>query len=309
MPTYNEKLSWVEESIKSILNQTFKNFELIVVHDNPNSPSLASFVKDFSKTDKRIKVIFNKKNLGPAGARNKAIQKAKGKYIAIMDSDDISLPKRLEIEYNFLENNHDFFLVGSWAIIISENGKRIRDFKPPCTFKKLEKKLPKKNMIIHSTVMYRNDKRKFYREKMFFVEDYDLYLRLLSEHKKIANIPMKMIYYRIRENSDSVRGQGKRQIMERIAQDFYFQKLKYGKDNYETFNPKKFLEVDFERTSNKLFLESAIRSNFGLNNFRKTRKLCKKYFNHYGIFNKFFIYYLLSFTGKRFVNFLRLIFY
>lgn len=89
------------------------------------------------------------------------------------------------------------------------------------------------------------------------------------------------------------------------AREFYFQRIKYGKDKYEEFNPKEILDLDIENSTNKTVLRSEIVASFKLNDFKRTRKFCKKYFKYYGIFNKFLIYYLLSFTGKGFVNFLR----
>ena len=121
MPTYNSE-SFLRESIDSILNQTFKDFELIVIDDCSTDSSL-KIIKEYKRKDNRIFFLKNDKNLGHNKTRNKGLKIAKGKYIAILDSDDISLEKRLEIQYAYLEKNPHIFLVGSSAIYIDENGK------------------------------------------------------------------------------------------------------------------------------------------------------------------------------------------
>ena len=123
MACYNEEKEWVRESINSILGQSFDDFEYIIVLDNPNNKLLRDYLEEIKKIDDRIKLIINDKNEGLVSSLNKAIKYSTGEYIARMDSDDISMNNRLEIQYEYLENNPEISLISSKAIIINENGE------------------------------------------------------------------------------------------------------------------------------------------------------------------------------------------
>jgi len=193
MPAHNSK-KFLRESVESILNQTFKDFELIIINDCSTDSSLR-IIKSYK--DKRIKLINNKKNLGTVKSRNVGLKAAKGKYIAILDSDDISYPKRLEIQFNYLENNPHIFLVGSSAIYMDEKGKEIRRFRKYDDYKMLAWRLPKSCSIVHSSVMFRNTKEIFYNEFYKSAHDYNLYLDLLSMKKNITNLPQFLVSHRV----------------------------------------------------------------------------------------------------------------
>src|SRR5690625_6791695 len=117
MPAYNEE-RYIAESIQSILNQTFQDFELIIVDDGSTDKT---FEIASSFNDPRVK-LYKQQNSGPAAARNKALSLAKGKYIALQDADDRSKPERLEKQYDFLENNLDYIAVGTDADYIDKDG-------------------------------------------------------------------------------------------------------------------------------------------------------------------------------------------
>jgi len=202
MAVYNSE-KFLGETIQSILNQTFKDFELMVINDNSTDESL-KLIKKFQKIDKRIKLINGKVNIGPAGARNKGLKIAMGKYIAILDSDDISHTKRLETQYNYLEKNPHIFLVGSSAIYIDENGKEIRRFRKYNDYKMLAWRLPKSCSIIHSCVMFRNTGKFWYNEKFKYAHDYNLFLDILGKGKNLTNLPQFLIKYRVHPDSISV---------------------------------------------------------------------------------------------------------
>ena len=303
MPVYNSK-KFLDESIKSILNQTFKDFEFIIINDCSTDKSL-EIIKEYQNKDKRIKVINNKKNIGGPPSRNKGIKEAKGKYIAIMDSDDISLPKRLEKQYNYLEKNKDIFLLGTGSINISESGKKQTSFLPPKEYIKIKKILPYRNCLVHPSIMFRNNGKIRYREKFVYSEDYDLYLILLSEDKKIENIREKLIKYRYALNSIGQSKRGHQELFAEKTRKFYKERIKYLNDSYHEFEPQEILGIDINKTKNPLFIKQEIYSSFKINNFKKTKKLCKKYFKHHGIFNTVSLYYLLSFIGEKNVNSIR----
>ncbi|MDD4353774.1 MAG: glycosyltransferase family A protein, partial [Candidatus Nanoarchaeia archaeon] len=123
MSAYNTE-RYIAEAIESILNQTFKDFEFIIIDDGSTDDSL-KIIKRYVKKDRRIKLIHNKKNIGLTKSLNKGLKIAKGQYIARMDADDISLPQRFQIQYDFLEKNKDIFLIGTTAFLIDDKGDRL----------------------------------------------------------------------------------------------------------------------------------------------------------------------------------------
>ena len=198
MAVYNTPKQYLKEAIESILNQTLKNFELIIVNDGSTNSDIEKIVKSY--TDKRIK-YFKIKNSGAAAARNKKLKKATGKYIAIMDSDDISLPNRFEKEVNFLEKHPEISIVGSNMELFYENGETEKT--NVCLNPKILDFF-KENFLQHSTVMWRKaDFDKYdlrYDQKYKTAEDYDLWVRA-SRYLNIANIPDVLCRYRVLQNS------------------------------------------------------------------------------------------------------------
>jgi glycosyltransferase involved in cell wall biosynthesis len=303
MAVYNSE-KFLDESINSILSQTLKDFEFIIIDDYSADNSL-NIIKKHAKQDKRIILIENKKNLGLTKSLNKGLKLAKGKYIARIDADDIALPERLEKQYKYLEEHQDISLIGGAALVIDKNGKEIKKYKPITDEKKLKKILVKQNAIYHPTIMFRNEKNNSYREKFYYSQDYDFYLTKISKGKRLINIPDLLIKYRINSEAVSFTQRTKQKLFAEKAKEFYYQRLKYGKDKYDKFNSNEIRNINVEKSTNKIVLESEIKASFKLNDFKKTRKLCRKYFKNYGAFNRYILYCMLSFTGKRFVNIIR----
>src|SRR5690348_17026682 len=107
MSVYNEQDDWLKQSIESILNQTYQYFEFIIVLDNPNNKAAKRLLERYQQIDNRIKLIYNEENIGLTNSLNKALEVAKGTYIARMDADDISDPRRFEIQYNYFKDHND----------------------------------------------------------------------------------------------------------------------------------------------------------------------------------------------------------
>ncbi|TGC10610.1 glycosyltransferase family 2 protein [Methanolobus halotolerans] len=302
MASYNSE-KYLSESIQSILDQTFEEFEFLIINDCSTDNSL-HIIDEHAKQDDRIFLIDNKANLGLTKSLNLGLKEAKGKYIARIDSDDIALPERLRIQYDFLEQNRDVFLVGSGAYTIDENGSIRTKIKPSTEVKDIKKKLSVQNCLSHPTIMFRNEGF-MYREKFVYAQDYDFYLILLSNNKKIANIFEPLIKYRINPDAISWSKKSKQNYFALTANEFYHKRLKYGKDEYAKFDPNKILSIDVKNSTNEFVLKSEIEVKFKLNEFGEVRELCKKFFWLYGFDNELLIYYLLSFTGKNFINAMR----
>lgn len=113
MSVYKEPLDWLVLSIDSILNQTYKNFEFIIVSDNPQYKEGIHLLQDYQKKDDRVKLIFNEENIGLTKSLNKGIAIAQGEFIARMDADDISLNNRFEVEIDYMKKHPDVDVLGS----------------------------------------------------------------------------------------------------------------------------------------------------------------------------------------------------
>ena len=196
MPVFNSE-QFVAEAIESILNQTFKDFEFLILDDTSTDKSFR-IIKDFEQQDSRIKVYQNEKNLGVVESRNKLISLSKGKYIAWLDSDDIALKNRFEKQINFLEAHPEIGMAGAFPIIIDENGNKIRKWWFETDPQKLKIELFFHSPFLSSSVVIRKSAlpRNCYDSKFPVAEDFDLYSKI-SENSDIANIPEILVKYRI----------------------------------------------------------------------------------------------------------------
>lgn len=151
MPVYNGE-EYLREAIESILFQSFGNFEFLIIDDGSTDDSINIIA---SYTDPRIRVITNGENIGIARALNKGIELARGKYIARMDSDDISLPKRFEKQVDFLDKNPEIGIVGSW--IKTFGGRKTIILAHPCNPEMVRIFFLFDSPLAHPTVMMRRE--------------------------------------------------------------------------------------------------------------------------------------------------------
>ena len=195
IPTYNAE-KYINESIDSILSQTYKNFEILIIDDNSKDSTL-EIIKKYQ--DKRIKIIQGDCK-GLAAALNKGIREATGEYIARMDADDISLPERFEKQIKFLEKNPDISLVGSWQKHI---GNKNWVHKPLQNPEQVKIALLFSCDLCHSTVMFR--KKDFVENNLFYdenspQEDFELWSRAIHV-LKFANLQEVLGLYRVTGSS------------------------------------------------------------------------------------------------------------
>ncbi|NLE06710.1 MAG: glycosyltransferase, partial [Crenarchaeota archaeon] len=203
MPVYNAD-SFLEESILSIINQTYKNFELIIICSKPTKYT-SNLLATFKKKDTRIIIHYQEKK-GIISARNFGCKIARGEYIAIMDADDISEPERLAIQIEFLEKNPAFSVVGSWVDIIDDKGRCIKKERPPTQPDVIGWHLFLGNCIMHSSVLIRTDllkKLHYYSgSDIGFPEDYNLWMKVFF-CTKLAIISKPLVKYRMHNKNTS----------------------------------------------------------------------------------------------------------
>lgn len=255
MSVYNGA-KYLKESIGSILGQTFPDFELIIIDDGSTDHSL-KMIKGFAQRDSRIRVMINPQNLGLTRALNRGLKEARGEYVARQDADDLSLPTRLATQYHYLEKNPQVFLVGSSAMIINHRGQIIGHYKKSNLPSEIARKLTRKNQIIHSSITFHNEKM-LYREKFQYAQDYDFFLRLLTQKKIITNLAAYLIQYRYQPQSLTLTHYQKQLLFARQAKKFYQQREKYRYDNYDAFNAEELLRKDERWHQTRLLLKTKL---------------------------------------------------
>jgi len=172
---------FVSKAIESILNQTLKNFEFIIVDDGSTDNTVDILT---SYQDPRIKII-SQKNIGLTASLNKAIKIAQGKFIARLDADEVSIDYRLEKQVAFLLKNENVGVVGSQFINIDKNGKRLYRSKLPLNDSEIRKELLKQNQLAHGSVMIRKEVFNivgYYNETFRYVQDYELWGRIAKKY-------------------------------------------------------------------------------------------------------------------------------
>jgi glycosyltransferase involved in cell wall biosynthesis len=233
LPVYNAE-KYLKEAIDSILNQTYTDFELLLINDGSTDSSEKIIL---SYNDPRIIYIKNEGNKGLIFSLNKGIDLAKGDYIARMDADDISMPERLEKQLNYLEENKNVEVVASTVKYIDDAGKIAGNWKldnQTTDVKTIRKWMPRENCIAHPSVMGKKEllSRFKYNPNQLNIEDYDLWMRLLNTGAIIAKIPEPLLYYRV--HSSSVTQAAKNTALPTLR--VYQCKMTYLKERLKEFN-------------------------------------------------------------------------
>lgn len=193
MSVYKEPVEWLRQSIDSVLNQTFSDFEFIIICDNPAYGEGMATLKEYTAKDNRIKLIFNEENIGLTKSLNKGLAIAQGEYIARMDADDVSKDFRLKTQVQFMDAHMEIDVCGSNIKAFGECEKLI---KYPETMSDMYLYL--ESPFAHPVVMIRRDSLKGlqYSESCRFCQDYDLWSRLYWKGAKFYNIQDVLLDYR-----------------------------------------------------------------------------------------------------------------
>lgn len=207
MPVYNAG-EYLAPAIESILMQTYRNFELIII-DDASTDNSWNMIRYYHKLyPKKITSIRLKKNLNAGGdtCANIGLAIAKGKYIARMDADDISHPERLAKQVAFLESHPRTFLVGSNAYVINSDGHVLGGKTEPLTHSAIKKQYFTFHPLIHPSTMFRrivNGKAFSYELRYSANNDYYTFFSLICKGKRYANLPDKLLCYRIHGKNDT----------------------------------------------------------------------------------------------------------
>ena len=241
MPVYNtERYVW--EAIESILNQTFQDFEFIII-DDCSTDSSYEICKKYAEKDSRIRVYRNDENLKIVKTMNKWIKLSKWDYIVRMDSDDISDHNRIEKLLNKIENEKDLYVLSSNLYFINEKWEKIwkRIYN-----KNIEKTILNESPICHACSIIKKEAFEIwwlYTEGSDLAEDYDLWLKFYSKWLKISLLDDFLYYYRISEAWNKTKNLKKQlkltiSVKENAIKNYW---IKFGLNNYIRLYLEKFL--------------------------------------------------------------------
>ena len=243
MSNYNTPVNYLKKSIDSILSQTFKNFELIIVNDGSVDES-KDIIYEYAKRDSRIVILENEKNIGLPGSLNRGLDVCKGEYIARMDTDDICYPDRLEKQIKFMDENPNLILSGAWADIFSKDENEPYDTWKPvmCSQDEYHIRLlfSGEPLLIHPTVIFRREflnkhNLRYSTELRFrYAEDYKMWVDC-SAFGDIGILQYVVLRYR-NENSKHRITTSKEKEMKKCCQNIQEEQLK--KINVKLTNDK-----------------------------------------------------------------------
>ncbi|MFM7684234.1 MAG: glycosyltransferase family 2 protein [Bacteroidota bacterium] len=263
MPVFNSE-KYLHEAIDSILNQSFENFEFLIINDG-STDSSESIIKSFS--DKRIKYYAFEENVGYLKCLNFGIQNALGKYIARMDSDDISLPNRFSYQVDYMENNQEIGVCGTF---IQYFGDESGFWRPPIKSEAIKAGLINGSTISHPASMIRAsvlfENKIEYSKEYYLAEDYYLWYQL-SSLTEFYNIPEVLLRYRINDKQVSTVFESKQTYLKQEIRFLVLQKI----PNLNPMNTKSLINGEIELSSALSFIK------FILNKNSKNRVFKKRY--------------------------------
>lgn len=257
MSVYNGE-EYIDEAIKSVLNQTYSDFEFIIINDGSSDETL-SIINKYKAKDSRI-FLISRENKGLVASLNEGIDNAKGKYIARMDADDLCRIDRIEKQVSFLDKNSSFGFVSSRAKAIDQEGRYIRNINTPKHNIILKSTLFFGNPIIHPSVMFNKElinKSLYYSDEFLYAEDYELWARLSLDSKiKFYSIPEYLLSYRIVQTSISRRNYIEQENASIAIKNKYF--LKKGKNRAIDNNFDLLLSIFLDQDNKKYLLPQSL---------------------------------------------------
>lgn len=200
MSVYNDE-EYLRDSVESILNQSYDNFEFLI-YDDASTDGSTKILREYALKDKRIKLIVNEVNRGLSYNLDRGVKSSETKWIARMDADDIAVSNRLELQMSYIIDNPEIDILGGYATDIDENGNKLGLRKVPITHEKITA-LIWTSPVIHPTVLFRKEaiiKAGSYNSELYRRQDYDLWFRCCAMNLNFANMDIPLIYYRVTDN-------------------------------------------------------------------------------------------------------------
>jgi len=289
MPVYNGE-KYLAEAIESVLNQTFADFELLII-DDCSSDNSVEIIQSYN--DNRLKLIINEENIGQSSTMNKAIELAEGKYIARLDQDDLSYKNRLQVQLEKISDLNKTIL-GSWAYAINQKSDIIGCIQHPVKNESILDALSIGSPLSHSSIFA--DKKELlllggYTENFKIAMDWDLWIKAAIKNYYFYNIPEYLIGLRQHTNQASKDKKGKR-ILNRETLELLnkSKRLIKSKKNLKAYNGWKYYhETRFIFYNNKLF-KSLYKFIYSLLNYQSLYEFLKIFVFHKVIKNPKILY-------------------
>lgn len=243
MSVYNEQVDNLSLAINSILNQTYKDLEFLIVLDSPENVELDKFLQETANKDSRIVIIKNERNIGLARSLNRAFTQSSGEYIARMDSDDISKPERLEKELQYLKTKK-MDIVGCICDKIDQSGNKWGTIDCVSEFPdKIRELMTIQNVLVHPTVLMKaNVMRELNGYRSFETcQDYDLWLRAISHGYSIGILNENLFQFRRHPNSITATKRFNQIINEKYIRLLYEERRRGNADSFSEANLDAFL--------------------------------------------------------------------
>lgn len=273
LPVYNGE-DFIRETIESILSQTFKDFELLIIDDG-STDNTHNIINEIQ--DSRIKLVKNADNLGLIRTLNKGLKLSKGKYILRIDADDICYPSRLEKQISYMEKNDDIVICGGNAKFVYDNKSNV--WSPPTRFLDCKTHLLFGNCFVHSSIVLRRSffEKYDYKYELAYkhAEDFALWNKIVRNKFKVANIKDVLVDYRIHDNNISSYAEAAEQERFKVLSSIY--------------------EKNFVKYSDKV-TEEILYCHFKFSSFE--RDSCVKNLN----LNVLFVFYLCLIKNSFFKN-------
>lgn len=232
MSVYNGETT-VGRSIESMLDQTYDDFEFIIIDDCSKDNTL-EILNAYQNKDSRIKILRNEKNLGIAASLNKGIKESKGEWIIRMDDDDESLPDRLEKQVEYMQKNPDVDIFGAKCIFQDINGNEVKSYSPnypPVTTEDIEKVFYRESPLMHNTICMRKQKIVdigMYNKNFSGAEDYELWTRAWKSGMIIKNMDDYLVRFTFNPGKKSFKRIWKKfYVRNYIIKHYHFPKKYY----------------------------------------------------------------------------------
>lgn len=236
MSTYKEPIEYLQLAVNSILNQTYRDIEFVIIIDDPQNTAVKNFLTVKQSQDNRIKIIENEKNIGLVKSLNKGLRYCTGQYIARMDADDISLPDRLQNQLEYMENNRLDIVGGAYERFVNanENGEVLAF---PFTHTDILERLKKGNCVPHPAWLVKSEVFELcngYRD-INCCEDYDFIIRAVNKGFKVGNYPECVLRYRYNPNSISRKGFAEQNVITEFLSMFFAEEKELTMEEYKTY--------------------------------------------------------------------------